>query len=83
MKGKGYDYKKMSDPEDKYGMSDLPDPVPGEIEVAEADIQCKISTNLVGIGVAVQDAYDNQYIDKYREKLEALKQPLLDYIAGK
>jgi hypothetical protein len=56
---------------------------PDEIATAKSDLQCKIDTNLVGKDLAVQTAYDNQYIDSHREKLEAWRQKFLDYIAGK
>ncbi|MDR3127945.1 MAG: hypothetical protein LBT99_01270 [Bifidobacteriaceae bacterium] len=50
---------------------------------AVADVQCKIQTNLVGVAVAVQSVYDEQYIDSHREALAAWRQTLDDYIAGK
>lgn len=40
-----------------------------EIATAQADVQCKITTNLVGISVAVQDAYDNLYIRAHHSQL--------------
>lgn len=36
-----------------------------EISQAGADIQCKISTNLIGIDFAVQVAYDEKYIEDH------------------
>ncbi|MDQ4504159.1 hypothetical protein [Sinomonas sp. ASV322] len=42
-----------------------------EIAAAVADVQCKISTNLVGIGAALQTAYDQEYIAKHRAALDA------------
>ena len=40
------------------------------IAVASNDVRCKIETNLVGIGVAVQSAYDQEYIDRHRDALD-------------
>lgn len=48
-----------------------------QIAAATADINCKISTNLVGVGLAVQSAYDQQYIDAKRQALSGY-QELLD-----
>jgi len=50
--------------------------------VAVADVQCKIQTNLVGVAVAVQSAYDQIYIDSHRDQLAALQTQIADYIAG-
>lgn len=41
-----------------------------EIATAIADVACKRQTNLVGIAVAVQSAYDQQYIEKHRSALD-------------
>jgi len=38
---------------------------------AVADMDCKVSTNLVGVAVAVQSAYDQVYIDTHRDALAA------------
>jgi hypothetical protein len=82
MKEKGYNYNSLKDVDAKYH-GNMQKASSEEIAAANADIQCKIQTNLVGIGVAVQTAYDNQYIDAHRNELQAMKQKLLDYIAGK
>ncbi len=42
-----------------------------QVATAVADMQCKSSTNLVGIAVAVQLAYDQAYIDAHAEQLES------------
>jgi hypothetical protein len=44
---------------------------PQEIATATADVQCKISTNLIGIAVAVETAYDQRYIDAHADALTA------------
>jgi hypothetical protein len=41
-----------------------------QIATASADVSCKISTNLMGIGMTVQAAYDRQYIDAHRAQLD-------------
>lgn len=47
------------------------EPSPAQVATAEADLGCKRQTNLVGIAVAVQEAYDLVYIEEHREELEA------------
>lgn len=56
---------------------------PQEIATAVADMDCKISTNLVGWAVAVQSAYDQVYIDSHPDALAAWRTQLSDYLAGK
>ncbi|MDR2799596.1 MAG: hypothetical protein LBB07_03185 [Bifidobacteriaceae bacterium] len=82
MKEKGFDFESVNSPSSKFSQPRKV-PTPEELATASADIQCKIDTNLVGIDLAVQSAYDNEYIDAHRDQLEAWKQSLLDYIAGK
>lgn len=53
-----------------------------QIAAATADVQCKISTNLVGIGVALQAAYDQQYIDAHRAELDAFLAQRDRYLRG-
>lgn len=52
-----------------------------QISTASADISCKISTNLIGIGLAIQAAYDQEYVDKNRDALDAYKKQLDSYLA--
>jgi len=42
-----------------------------EIAAATTDLACKVSTNLVGIGVAVQSAYDQAYLAEHQNDLIA------------
>ena len=51
--------------------------------VAKADVQCKIDTNLVGIAVGIQSAYEQDYIDSHRDQLSAQQQEISDFLAGK
>ena len=53
-----------------------------EIATAVADVECKVSTNLVGIGAAVQDAYDREYIAKHRAALDAFAADWDGYLRG-
>jgi len=53
-----------------------------QIATASADVACKVSTNLVGIGVAVQSAYDQQYIDAHRAELDAAVAQRDTYLRG-
>ncbi|MDR2620457.1 MAG: hypothetical protein LBC29_05020 [Propionibacteriaceae bacterium] len=50
--------------------------------VAAADVQCKLDTNLVGIAVAVQSAYDQIYIDAHREQLADLQREIAEFLKG-
>jgi len=51
--------------------------------VAVADVKCKLSTNLVGVAVAVQSAYDQEYIDTHVDQLAALQVYIADFLAGR
>ena len=53
---------------------------PDEIATATADMACKQSTNLVGIAVTVEGAYDKQYIESHATALAAFKQHLDDQL---
>ena len=83
MKGQGFDYATPNDAIGSFTSPGGPTVTAVEKATASADIQCKIQTNLVGIGVAVQSAYDQQYIDTHREQLAALQTQIADYLAGR
>jgi hypothetical protein len=51
--------------------------------VAAADVQCKIETNLVGVAVAVESAYEQIWIDEHRDELAAQQRQIADYLAGR
>ncbi|MDY0914973.1 hypothetical protein [Rathayibacter festucae] len=51
-----------------------------QIATATADMDCKAETNLVGIELAVQSAYDQEYIESHREALENMAEVIADYI---
>ncbi len=53
-----------------------------QIATATADIECKISTNLVGIGLAVQIAHDKHYIDTHQAALTQFRNDLNNYLRG-
>ena len=53
-----------------------------QIATATADVQCKISTNLIGVAMAVQTAYDQQYIDAHTDQLAAYRERLQRAVAG-
>ncbi|MGH8826651.1 MAG: hypothetical protein ACRDVZ_03415, partial [Jiangellaceae bacterium] len=66
----GYEYESIWEPNN----ADWPDPAgPEEIAVATADVACKAETNLAGIWLAVETAYQNQLIEENAEKLAELK----------
>ncbi|MFI9361531.1 hypothetical protein ACIG5E_10755 [Kitasatospora sp. NPDC053057] len=54
---------------------------PAEIATATADDACKRSTNLMGIAVAVQTAYDQQYIAAHADDLAKFAQRVKQHIA--
>lgn len=88
MKSKGYAY---ATPADAYadarwrpapgaspgGTASVPS---GEIATASADQSCKQATDLMGIAVAVQTAYDEQYVASHATELAAYKQRLEDRV---
>ncbi|MFC1421253.1 hypothetical protein [Streptacidiphilus cavernicola] len=49
---------------------------PLEVATAAADLACKQSTNLIGVAVAVETAYDDQYIRSHAAALALFKQQL-------
>lgn len=82
MKNQGFNYDTPL-----AAISDFPTPAAQSSDkakaVAVADVNCKVSTNLVGIAVAVQSAYEQQYIDANRDALAAWKTSITNYLAGK
>jgi len=52
-----------------------------EVATASADITCKQKTNLVGIGLAVQSAYDQRYIQANTDALAKFRTKIAAYIA--
>ncbi|MGW8327487.1 hypothetical protein ACWGLE_06265 [Streptomyces sp. NPDC055897] len=88
MKGKGFTYP---NPWAAYSSPTWKEPAaqasPGqtprtseEIATATADVECKLSTNLVGVAVAVEIAYGHQYIQTHMAQLAAFKQHLDDQL---
>jgi hypothetical protein len=52
------------------------------LAVAVADLDCKLETNLVGKGLAIQSAYDQIYIDAHRDELAALQTRIAAFLAA-
>ncbi|MBM9504147.1 hypothetical protein [Actinacidiphila acididurans] len=52
-----------------------------EIATVTADLDCKLSTNLMGVAVAVETAYDKQYIGSHAAALSAFTRSLDDRLA--
>ncbi|GGP93785.1 hypothetical protein [Streptomyces melanogenes] len=69
MASRGYHYATpvdaIADPRWRASRTTTPD----EIATATADIACKQATNLVGIAIAVESAYDDQYISSHADAL--------------
>ncbi len=80
MKERGFAYRTPSaalhDP--KWRLAETADPK--QIATATADIECKISTNLVGIALAVQIENDRRYIDTHQEALTQFRNDLNKYL---
>ncbi|MFJ8622013.1 hypothetical protein ACIRD3_04125 [Kitasatospora sp. NPDC093550] len=53
---------------------------PRELRQASDDVACKLSTNLVGIALAVQSAYDTRYIESHGPALAAYRQRIEDRV---
>ncbi len=49
---------------------------PTQIAVASADIACKLTTNLVGVAVAVQSAYDDRYLNTHIQALVQFREQI-------
>lgn len=81
MSKRGFDYpdpvSAEFDPRWGAGASDVS---AEQIATATADMDCKAETNLVGIELAVQSAYDQEYIDSHREALDHMADVIADYI---
>ncbi|MCX5386828.1 hypothetical protein [Streptomyces sp. NBC_00083] len=52
-----------------------------EIKTATADMSCKRSTNFMGVVVAVESAYDREYIAANSARLAALKKGVANHLA--
>jgi hypothetical protein len=88
MKAKGYSY---ANPADAYtdakwhpASADQPGPnttlMREELATATADLTCKQKTDLMGVSIAVQSAYDKQYIASHDNALDAFKKQLDDRV---
>ena len=78
MKNRGFNFSSLTEPIAKYKRKI--EPIPEEIPVAVADMECKQKTNLVARMLAWQLVYDEDYITKNRTALEKRKQDIKDFI---
>ncbi|MER7755194.1 hypothetical protein [Kitasatospora sp. NPDC097643] len=53
---------------------------PEELKQAADDVACKLSTNLVGIALAVQCAYDTRYIESHAQALGDYRRRITDRV---
>jgi len=67
MKDKGYAFADPLQPLQQFTHAAQADQQ--EIDTATVDVGCKVSTNLVGVAVAVQSALDQRYIDAHVTQL--------------
>jgi hypothetical protein len=72
MKDAGFDYRTPADANNDTRWSGE-EATPAEIAVASADVTCKKQTNLVGIRMAVDSAYQRVAIQAHAQELDALK----------
>ncbi|WP_143200479.1 hypothetical protein [Kitasatospora sp. CB01950] len=82
MKEKGFDYKEPVNAigDQAWRRSGGAGPSQQEIATATADVACKVANNTVGVAVAVQTAYANQYIESHTAKLTAYRQRIDDML---
>ncbi|MFJ5230093.1 hypothetical protein ACIQBJ_09360 [Kitasatospora sp. NPDC088391] len=81
MKEKGFDYKEpVNAIGDPAWQRQTQGPSPQEIATAGADVACKVANNTVGIVVAVQTAYDKQYIEANAAKLTDYRKRIDDML---
>jgi hypothetical protein len=74
MKGKGYTYKGPMDPVEDPSFKDSTSASRREIQVAEADVECKREHNVIGVWYAVEVAYQERAIEQNQQQLDTLKQ---------
>jgi hypothetical protein len=73
MRRSGYDYADIWAPNDRA----WPDPVDSEeIATATADVRCKQESNLAGVWLAVETAYQLRIIDERAEELDEVKKAI-------
>lgn len=82
MKEQGFNYAGPLDALNDTSFASTASVTPAQIAAATADIQCKISTNMVGIGAALQAAYDQRYIDSHRSELAAFQDTIDSLLRG-
>ncbi|MFE2294531.1 hypothetical protein [Streptomyces sp. NPDC059452] len=73
MKKQGYDYDSPSSAWNEKKWSDATRAGKQEIAVAVADMGCKKKVNYLGVGIAVETAYEKQVIEESAEVLEDAK----------
>lgn len=79
MERAGFDYSTIWDPNDQA----WPEPVTDEeIAVAIADVECKQETNVLGVWMAVEAAYQVSAIRQHENELDALRIELSAEVAN-
>jgi hypothetical protein len=73
MKQAGYDYHNSWEPN---GVNWSTRSTAEQVATATADVACRIKTNLVGIWVAVDSAYQHQLVEKNAQQLNLVRQQL-------
>ena len=80
MSKKGYKYANPRSPIIKFVR--LPTRTTTEVATAVADVRCKLDTNLVGIELAVELAYDRQYLRGHRDAVLQFARQNSQYASG-
>ena len=78
MKAQGYEFDDPMAPLLKY--SHIAKPSNEEVATAANDVQCKTSTNLVGVAIGLQSALDNQYIRAHVTQLSGFTSSLRELL---
>lgn len=80
MQSHGYRYNDVVEAALSFDRAAGSPPTAAEISAATADIACKAQTNLVGIAVAVESAYELRYIEQNHNALDDLRQSVQTFI---
>ncbi|MBQ1072177.1 hypothetical protein KBX06_03205 [Micromonospora sp. C31] len=73
MAQRGYQYTDPLKANDDNRWQEKPSATTDEIQVAVADVECKRATNLVGVWISVESAYQERAVEKNSESLRELK----------
>ncbi|WP_406088284.1 hypothetical protein [Kitasatospora purpeofusca] len=76
MRDRGFNYRNPSDPENDRALIAGAEVTGQEISVAVADVECKKTTNVVGVWFAVDTAYQKQAMEQHASELQKAKETI-------